>query len=695
MTTPSEQTNPDPQTQLPVARVLPLVQVPHLDRGFDYLVPEEMRVEAQPGTRVRVRFNGKLVTAIVLQRLAHSDFDGELMPLNAVFSPEVVIPPQTQALIDRVAVHYAGYRPDIIRSAIPTRHARVEKQRAANRSKNSTNPDQAAAPTWEELGKLNVADLDLSPWQRYRFAESYINAVLAGRTARAVWQPVPGENHYDLLARLAIKIAYSGGGVLLVAPDTRRVARLEAAFTQLISPRQLTVLTGDLSPEPRYRRYLDILHGQGRIVVGTRSCVFAPVQNLRLVIVLDDDDDNLVDRRHPYWHSREVLVMRSELENCAFLSVNQTRSVAMEHLLQQSWAHELVAVPDTLESALPQLIPSRDSIEDPENQSRTRLPAVAFKLIKAALRDDQPVLVQVPRRGYIRTLTCARCRHPARCRSCNGPLGIPEAPEGEAAAPSCRWCGRVDAAYRCTNCGSKLIRPVSVGSSRTREELGRAFRPYPVAMSTGENLITDVPPGGRIVVTTPGAEPDPGPPGYAVTLILDTWVSLGFQDLRASEEALANWVRAACLTRSAAAGGAVIIDGDAAVDPIGDFVSWNLAGAARRELADRGAAGLPPTVSVAAIDGSRKAIELYRKELAQSDVALPDNSEFLGPVALPSTVPNLPGADPDEPFLRLLVRSPNAAREQFGLALQSAIRMRALARDDDIVRVIVDPVRFG
>ena len=79
---------------------------------------------------------------------------------------------------------------------------------------------------------------------------------------------------------------------------------LEAALRELVSPRQITVLAAGLGPESRYRRYLDILHGSGRLVIGTRSAAYAPVANLRLAVILDDGDDNLVDPRAPYVHAR-------------------------------------------------------------------------------------------------------------------------------------------------------------------------------------------------------------------------------------------------------------------------------------------------------------------------------------------------------------------------------------------------------
>lgn len=112
----------------PIARVLPLLTVPHLDREFDYLVSAEQSDDAQPGVRVRVRFHGRLVDAILLERRSESDHSGKLGWLDRVVSPTRVLTPDVRRLVDAVAARYAGTRADVLRLALPPRHARVEKE---------------------------------------------------------------------------------------------------------------------------------------------------------------------------------------------------------------------------------------------------------------------------------------------------------------------------------------------------------------------------------------------------------------------------------------------------------------------------------------------------------------------------------------------------------------------------------------
>ena len=117
----------------PIARVLPMLSVPHLDREFDYLVAADQSDDAQPGVRARVRFHGRLVDAFVLERRSDTDHVGELGWLDRVVSPEPVLTPDVRRLVDAVAARYAGTRADVLRLAVPPRHARVEREvRAAH-----------------------------------------------------------------------------------------------------------------------------------------------------------------------------------------------------------------------------------------------------------------------------------------------------------------------------------------------------------------------------------------------------------------------------------------------------------------------------------------------------------------------------------------------------------------------------------
>src|SRR5690606_23213566 len=110
-----------------------------------------------------------------------------------------------------------------------------------------------------------------------------------------------------------------------------------------------------------------------------------------------------------------------------------------------------------------------------------------------AALEDGPVLIQVPRAGYVPMVACARCREAARCTACHGPLGLPGGPAGAPGGrvPQCRWCGALAGSWTCPECHGHELRAVRVGTERTAEELGRAFPGVVVRTSGSRHPVID------------------------------------------------------------------------------------------------------------------------------------------------------------------------------------------------------------
>ncbi|MDG3011251.1 primosomal protein N' [Rhodococcus sp. D2-41] len=657
--------------------MLPLLPVAHLDREFDYLIPSDLDVQAQPGVRVRVRFSGRLVDGILLRRLKSSDHEGRLSWLDRVVSPERVLTPEIEALVDAVAQRCAGTRADVLRLAIPPRHGKVESEQ--------TEPvPLPCEPRIDEAG-----------WSAYLHGPNFVEALQAGRGPRAVWQALPGEDWCTRLAELAAVVASAGRGAVLVVPDQRDLDRLVRACAEVIGPEHVVGLAAGLGPSARYRRWLAALRGTARVVVGTRASVFAPTPDLGLVVVWDDGDSSLSEPRSPYPHAREVALLRAHGTGCAAVVAGHSRTAEAQALVDTGWAHDLVAARETVRARAPMITALADSDQalarDPGARA-ARLPAIAFAAARSALAAGAGVLVQVPRRGYVPSLACSKCRAPARCRRCNGPLALPSAagPDG-AGSPTCKWCGIAETNYRCQACGGRVLRAMVVGAARTAEELGRAFTGTPVHTSGGGEVKAEIAAGPKLVVATVGAEPVM-PGGYGAALLLDGWALLGRADLRAAEEALRRWMTASTLVRPHTDGGQVVVVADSGIPTVQALVRWDPVWHARSQLAERAEVGFPPAVHLAAVDGEAASIgELL--EVAE----LPASAELLGPVPLPPGE-RLPFAgdelEPDE-VERMLIRVPRADGRALARALAEARAIRSARRSSGPVRVQIDPVRIG
>ncbi|WP_309079797.1 primosomal protein PriA [Zhihengliuella sp.] len=604
----------------PIARVLLETPVPHLDQLYDYLVPADLAAAAVPGARVRARFGGQELGGFIVERTDTAQPGVKLQPLHRVVSAEPVLIPEVLDLCRAVAERYAGVVPDVVRAAVPPRAARVEKeeqQPVPAAGAGGTGPSDSS-PTAPAPGRGGVLS-------RYDGGADFLGAVARGETVRAVATiaATHGWRSGFVAVTEAVEAATAAGrGAIVVVPDQRDVERLCRHFDEHLGAETFARLAADDGASERYRQFLALSRGRVRIAVGTRSAAFAPVQDPGLLVIWEDHDPSHAEPRAPYQHAREVLLLRSGLQDAALLIVGTSRTPEAQRLVLTGWATELTLPRSELRRTAPRVLATSDSYQaerDPVLHA-ARLPRAAWQAAHDGL-ERGPVLVQVARTGFIPALRCERCREAARCLECNGPLALSE----QGGTPQCRWCGVVAHGWACLACGFQRLRAASVGADRTAEELGRAFPRARVVSVTGANPRDSVAGAGTLVVATPGAEPV-ADGGYAAVLLLDGDRMLARDSLRTAEEVLHRWMAAAYLGRSSTDGGVAVVTA-ADSDPVRALVRGDAPGYAERELLLRRELGLPPAVRSAAVTGPSAAVERFVSRLE-----LPESVRRVGPV---------------------------------------------------------------
>lgn len=673
---------------LPVARVQLDTFLPHLDRPFDYSVPADLDAVARPGVRVKVKFGGQELGGFLLERAAASDAGHALIPLHKVVSPVPVLTPEIAGLAGRVAARYAGTVSDVLRVAVPPRMARLEKEFAPD---GDVDPEFFADPD----AAVPAAETEARSWADYRNGTAFLQHLAAGESPKAVLGALQGFGPGGWPRQIAEAVAAvrrSGRGAVVVVPDYRDLDRVEAALLELLPAGDVARLSADDGPTPRYRNFLRVLSGAARVVVGTRSAAYAPVHRLGLVVCWDDGDDLHIEQRAPYAHTREVLLLRTVQEGAACLLAGHARSTETQRLVDSGWAFPVEADRAVLRRTVPRVVNTADSFEQERDPLAriARLPGAAWRAAKEGL-ERGPVLVQVARAGYAPSLACERCREPARCTACSGPLAV-NGPAGSGAVPVCRWCSTAASQWRCGNCNGAQLRRGATGALRTAEELGRAFPGKPVVNSSGDRVLATVPDTKALVVATVGAEPVAAG-GYAAALLLDGDSLLRRENLRAGEDAVRRWFNAAALVRPAPDGGLVVITADDAAG-VGALLRWDPAGYAGRELALRQELSLPPAVRVASLTGPRTAVGHFSSAvesgLASQGIVL----RSAGPAPVPGSggPPPANGGIRHGEDVRTLLFIPYAQAAEVTRALRAVKAAAAAKRSDDPVQVRLDGV---
>ncbi len=178
---------------LPVAQVAVDTGLSHLDRAFDYLVPTTLDELVVIGCRVKIRFAGRLVDGFVTDRVEGTEHVGQLAYVAKVVSSEPVLHPEVLDLARAVAERYAGTLADVLRLAIPPRHARAE---AAVRA----------------IAATDLNDVDATIWKSHAHGSEFLAALRSGNNPRAWWSALPGQDPARAVAQAVLATCTAAEG---------------------------------------------------------------------------------------------------------------------------------------------------------------------------------------------------------------------------------------------------------------------------------------------------------------------------------------------------------------------------------------------------------------------------------------------------------------------------------------------------
>lgn len=573
---------------LPIASVWVDSGVYHLDQSYDYLVPDNLSGAVTTGVRIQVPFHGREVEGLVLAR--HSDSEsGGLKAISKVLSPQSVATPESLELIAMVAKRWAAHPFDVIRSAIPPRVASVDKGE------------------WIQTPV---------PQTKKRRIRSYLHIP-------------PVVNRFQFVAD-AVKRNSSNGSTLIIVPDSRSVSHLLEYFPHSI------VLDSDLERSKRYRNFLRSRYGRKQIVIGTRSAIFAPIEDLQDIFVLDEGSEHHYELRSPGWNVRDVAILRSMNFDVSLTFIGYSPSSEVARLIENKWI-SFTSVKSRVDvSAFPQLhgelIPSRLVSE-----------------IRKAIRVG-PVLFLAPRKGYSQALSCSKCRNIALC-SCGGKL----LKRGAQSVSECSICAKRHYNWKCSWCQGTTPYLIGRGSERFAFEIGAAFAGTQIIQSTAEKMVDHLDEHRSVVIATPGSIPT-APDGYSLVVILEGERFFMQADIRAQERARELFFATSSVVSSKGKV-ALVMSSDSTI--IGAISAWKPSLISQRELRERLEVNLPPFTRAVTLDIAQSESQSLLRGLkkAQEDGRLPKSTQLLGPSILKGDISRIVALTPlvdGETFIELI-----------------------------------------
>lgn len=600
---------------LPVAKIRVDTGVFHLDQLFDYSVPEKLSALIKVGIRVQIPFGGRETEGIVVSRASKAERAGELKSVTKVLSPHAVATQSSLDLFDQSAQYYCCNPWDLIRSAIPPRVASVDKE-------------------------LDVVEP--------------VNNFAGSRTTPVYLSFSPFLPSHEQLPTLLNDLKIKGS-ILIVAPDEKDV---ELIYDQLKSTRSdVLKLTSTTSREERYRNFLLSLRLNASIIVGTRSAIFAPVNDLRAIVIYKESSPDHFEMRSPGWNTSAIAKIRALKEGLQLVYTGFSPSVRVAYDIDQG---NIRFRNQRIEVKVEAFTPHDGSL----------LPGKVFSEIKKALTQG-PVLFLAPRKGYGNALLCSHCRNIAMCK-CGGRLNV----ASKIVAPTCVHCGTHYPNWKCAFCDRDRQYLASRGIDRAAEEISRAFPGYPVVLSAGDVIKQRVESKPSLVLATPGAQPLVDG-GYAAVVVLDATRFFSHTDLNTQERARELLLETSSLIRKT---GKVLLVIDESHPITSAIARWNIAPLLKREIADREELKLPPTVASAVIitDSVTAPQMVSGLQKAFSDGRLPQSARIYGPTIM------------SKDLAKIVIHAAHQEWRQMAQVLHELQRRRSIAKKN-LLTIRIDP----
>jgi primosomal protein N' (replication factor Y) len=301
-----------------------------------------------------------------------------------------------------------------------------------------------------------------------------LRQILRRKTAaRCLLHGVTGSGKTEIYLRLIAEIIKTGGKALFLVP--------EIGLTPLLSrialshfPDQVALLHSGMSPGERYDQWNRIRRGEAPVVVGTRSAVFAPLEELRLVIIDEEQDASYKQDEAPCYHAREVAWHRMQQSSGVLLLGSATPSIETYHAAAVTGEMNLLSLPERIEARpLPQVSIVDMSIEFQRHGKKTVISEPLLQELRETMQRKEQAIILLNRRGYARTLLCRSCGHAFACPDCS--ISMPFHHEENLLI--CHYCGRQEKVPEvCVSCGGEYIYFVGVGTEQLEERL-RALLP--------------------------------------------------------------------------------------------------------------------------------------------------------------------------------------------------------------------------
>jgi len=313
-------------------------------------------------------------------------------------------------------------------------------------------------------------EFDFSPAQQQALAK-ILESVASRKFTGMLLHGVTGSGKTAVYLSAMREVLAQGRSSILLVPEIGLTPAMAADLIQVFDD-EVAILHSGLSDDERAEQWHRIKRGEAHVVVGTRSAVFAPVSDLALLIVDEEQDSSYKQEETPRYHARDVAVMRAKMAGAVVVLGSATPSLESYYNAKKH-KYALLELPDRVEQRpLPdvEILDMRQEFQETGQEQ-----VISRKLaeeIRERLQKKEQVMVLLNRRGYSPVALCRTCGQTLQCKNCAVSLTHHKREH----KMECHYCGFIaPVPKKCAQCGSEYVYFVGTGSEKLEELLHGMF----------------------------------------------------------------------------------------------------------------------------------------------------------------------------------------------------------------------------
>lgn len=510
-----------------VVRVLVEYAASAINRPFDYLIDDDLYVEK--GVRVSINFGNKDIVGYVLDVLEtpkskdelEEEYGFELKYIKEVIDDAPLINDEIDKVVNYLSEETLSPLIRCYQTVLPPS---LKPSSSKTKAAILTSKYYSLADSWKEC-KLNKGQLEIIEYfkcnkevcsddvpfsdsrmklmvskgiisvfykEKYRKItldakatdwiklndmqeEALVNVESTDKTV-SLLEGVTGSGKTEIYLRLVKKCIDEGKNALVLVPEISLTPLIIRRFKERFDV-GIAIFHSGLSISEKYDEYRRIVRGEVRIVIGTRSAIFTPLNNLGIIIMDEEHSESYKQDNSPSYHAKDIAIFRAEYNKCKVVLGSATPSLESKARALKGIYNQIYLPYRVKDLDLPSTV-IVDMNREIQNKNYSLFSNVLTSKIQDRLAKREQIMLFLNKRGYASYVTCRACRKVFMCPNCEVSMVYHKADN----TLKCHYCGEVEEYPNvCPECGSKYIRTIGYGTQKVEEEIHKLFPSAKVA----------------------------------------------------------------------------------------------------------------------------------------------------------------------------------------------------------------------